>query len=201
MAWLLFAVVVVGAIGAGWLQIHRTMPAWYARLWYPLEYEQPIRDEAARYDLDPALVAAVINTESGFAPDSRSGAGAVGLMQVLPDTAQFIARQPSRPSPSPERLAEPEVNIAYGARYLRYLIDRYGTVGLALAAYNGGPANVNAWLDAARAKGGTLRVPDDIPFSETRGFVSRVQQAVPIYHRAYGDRLFVSSREGAAASP
>lgn len=201
MAWILFAVVVVGAIGAGWLQIHRTMPAWYARLWYPLEYEEPIRAEAARYDLDPALVAAVINTESGFAPDSRSGAGAVGLMQVLPDTARFIARQPDRPSPSPERLAEPEVNIAYGARYLRYLIDRYGTVGLALAAYNGGPANVNAWIEKAQAAGGTLTVPDDIPFTETRGFVSRVQRAVPIYHRAYGDRLFVSSREGAPASP
>jgi soluble lytic murein transglycosylase len=177
------------------------MPAWYARLWYPLEYEEPIRAEAARYDLDPALVAAVINTESGFAPDSRSGAGAVGLMQVLPDTARFIARQPDRPSPSPERLAEPEVNIAYGARYLRYLIDRYGTVGLALAAYNGGPANVNTWIEKAQAAGGTLTVPDDIPFTETRGFVSRVQRAVPIYHRAYGDQLFVSSREGAPASP
>ena len=150
---------VVGAIGAAWLQVHRTMPAWYARLWYPLEYEEPIRAEAARYDLDPALVAAVINTESGFAPDSRSGAGAVGLMQVLPDTARFIARQPDRPSPSPDRLAEPEVNIAYGARYLRYLIDRYGTVGLALAAYNGGPANVNAWIEKARAAGGTLQRP------------------------------------------
>lgn len=201
MAWLLFAVVVVGAVGAGWLQVHRSMPAWYARLWYPLEYEEPIRAEAARYDLDPALVAAVINTESGFAPDSRSGAGAVGLMQVLPDTARFIARQPNRPSPSPERLAEPEVNIAYGARFLRYLIHRYGTVGLALAAYNGGPENVNKWLEQARATGDTLTVPDDIPFSETRGFVSRVQRAVPIYHRAYGDRLAVGSREGAAATP
>ncbi len=201
MAWLLFAVLVVGAFAAGWVQIHRTMPAWYARLWYPLEYEEPIRAESARYDLDPALVAAVINTESGFAPDSRSAAGAVGLMQVLPDTARFIARQPERPSPSPERLAEPEVNIAYGARYLRYLIDRYGTVGLALAAYNGGPANVSEWIERAQAAGGVLNVPDDIPFAETRGFVSRVQRAVPIYHRAYGDRLFVSSREGAAASP
>ena len=196
IAWLLFALIVVGAVGGAWFQIHRTMPAWYARLWYPLEYQDPIRTEAARYDLDPALVAAVINTESGFTPDSRSAAGAVGLMQVLPDTARFIARQPDRPSPSPERLAEPEVNIAYGSRYLRYLIDRYGTVDLALAAYNGGPANVSAWLDDARAKGNTLRIPEDIPFSETRGFVSRVLRAVPIYHRAYGDRLFVSSREG-----
>ena len=195
-AWILFALIVLGAIGGAWVQIHRTMPAWYARLWYPLEYQEPIRTEAARYDLDPALVAAVINTESGFAPDSRSGAGAVGLMQVLPDTAEFISRQPDRPSPSPARIAEPEVNIAYGSRYLRYLIDRYGTVDLALAAYNGGPENVNGWLEQARATGSTLKIPEDIPFSETRGFVSRVLRTVPIYRRAYGDRLFVTSREG-----
>ncbi len=199
-AWILFALIVVGAIGGAWLQIHRTMPAWYARLWYPLEYQDPIRTEAARYDLDPALVAAMINTESGFAPDSRSGAGAVGLMQVLPGTADFIARQPNRPSPSPERLAEPEVNIAYGTRYIRYLIDRYGTVELALAAYNGGPANLNGWLEEARAKGTTLKIPDDIPFSETRGFVSRVLRAVPIYRRAYGDRLS-GTPEGGAQNP
>ena len=190
MAWLLFAVLLLGAIAGAWVHVHRTMPAWYARLWYPLAYEQTIRTEAARNDLDPALVAAVVNTESGFAPDSRSGAGAVGLMQVLPVTADFIARQPDRPSPSPDRIAEPEVNIAYGARYLRYLIDRYGSVGLALAAYNGGPGNADSWLARAREAGGTFTVPDDIPFTETRGFVSRVQRAVPIYRRAYGDRLY-----------
>ena len=178
IAWLLFAVLAVTAFGGAWYQIHRTMPAWYARLWYPLEYQEPIRTEAARYDLDPALVAAVINTESGFAPDSRSAAGAVGLMQVVPDTARFMAKQADRPSPSPERIAEPAVNIAYGSRYLRYLIDRYGTVELALAAYNGGPSNVSGWLEDARAKGNTLRIPEDIPFPETRGFVSRVLRAV-----------------------
>ena len=99
------------------------------------------------------------------------------------------------------RLAEPGVNIAYGTRYMRYLIDRYGTVELALAAYNGGPANLNGWLDEARAKGTTLKIPDDIPFTETRGFVSRVMRAVPIYRRAYGDRLSVGSRGGAAQNP
>jgi soluble lytic murein transglycosylase len=165
------------------------MPGWYARLWYPLEHEQAVRQEAARNRLDPALVAAVIDTESGFVADSRSRQGAVGLMQVQPETADFIAALPRRPSPSPGRIAEPEVNIAYGARFLRYLIDRYGSVDLALVAYNGGPGNLGRWLEEARARGEGLRIPDDIPFAETRGFVRKVREAIPIYRRAYGERL------------
>lgn len=193
---LLILAAVLLLLGGAWLQVHRTMPSWYARLWYPLQYEDAIRAESARYDLDPALVAAVINTESGFVPDSRSSAGAVGLMQLLPETARFVAREPDRPSPSPEKLDDPAVNIAYGSRYLRYLIDRYGTVPLALAAYNGGETNLTQWIDRAARNGQALEIPEDIPFSETRGFVTRVLAAVPIYHRAYGDRLFVDSRQG-----
>lgn len=197
---LLAVLAVLALLGGAWLQVHRTMPSWYARLWYPLEYEDAIRGEATRYDLDPALVAAVINTESGFVPDSRSSAGAVGLMQLLPETARFVADGPDRPSPSPERLEDPAVNIAYGSRYLRYLIDRYGTVPLALAAYNGGETNLTAWVDRAARNGQALEIPEDIPFSETRAFVTRVLDAVPIYRRAYGDRLFVTSREGATTT-
>jgi len=197
---LLAAAAVLALLGGAWLQVHRTMPSWYARLWYPLEYEDTIRSEAARYDLDPALVAAVINTESGFVPDSRSSAGAVGLMQLLPETARFVADGPDRPSPSPERLEDPDVNIAYGSRYLRYLIDSYGTVPLALAAYNGGETNLTGWLDRAARNGQALEIPEDIPFSETRGFVVRVLDAVPIYRRAYGDRLFTTSRERASTT-
>jgi soluble lytic murein transglycosylase len=188
-AWLAVVVLVLGVTGAAWYAVHQQMPGWYARLWYPLEHEQAVRDEAARNRLDPALVAAVIDTESGFVADSRSGQGAVGLMQVQPETAEFVAALPRRPSPSPDRLAEPEVNIAYGARFLRYLIDRYGSVDLALVAYNGGPGNLGRWLEEARARGEGLRVPDDIPFAETRGFVEKVRDAVPIYRRAYGERL------------
>ena len=174
------------------------MPSWYARLWYPLEYEDAIRAEAARNRLDPALVAAVINTESGFVPDSRSSQGAVGLMQLLPETAAFVASEPDRPSPSPERLEDPAVNIAYGSRYLRYLVDRYGTVPLALAAYNGGETNLADWLDEASRRGKALKVPRDIPFSETREFVSRVLDAAPIYRRAYPDRLAPAVTSGRA---
>jgi soluble lytic murein transglycosylase len=189
LAWLLVALVALGALGAAWYEVHRTMPAWYARLWYPLEYEDAIRVEAARNGLDPALVAAVIEAESGFVPDSRSERGAVGLMQVLPETALSIARQPDRPSPPPVRLEVPEVNIAYGTRYLRQLMDRHGDIDLALAAYNAGGSNVERWLAEARLSGRALRVPEDIPFPETRAFVQRVDESTDIYRRAYGDRL------------
>jgi soluble lytic murein transglycosylase len=199
LAWLLLALVVLGGLGAAWFQVHQTMPGWYARLWYPLEYEDAIRAESARNDLDPALVAAVINTESGFVPDSRSQEGAVGLMQLLPDTAEFVTKLSDRPSPAPDRLEVPEVNIAYGARYLRYLLDRHdGDLGLALAAYNGGEQNLKDWIGRAEAEGRELDVPDDIPFPETRGFVVKVQKAIPIYRRAYGDRLPRSPSEAPA---
>lgn len=189
LALALAVLAVLGGVLATWYQVHQAMPAWYARMWYPLEHEDLIRTEAARQDLDPALVAAVIDTESGFVADSRSSQGAVGLMQLLPETAEFVAGQPRRPSPPPDRLEDPAVNIAYGTRYLRYLVDRHGSVPLALAAYNGGETNLTEWLERARGEGRSLDIPDDIPFTETRGFVSRVLEAVPIYRRAYGDRL------------
>jgi soluble lytic murein transglycosylase len=189
LAWLAVAVAALAALLGGWYQVHQQMPAWYARLWYPLEYSDAINQEAQRNDLDPALVAAMVNAESGFAPDSRSSQGAVGLMQVLPDTARFLAGRPDRPSPAPDDLEDPAVNLAYGTRYMRYLVDRYGSVPLALAAYNGGETNVSRWLARAERRGERLDVPADIPFSETRQFVRKVLDTTPIYRRAYGDRL------------
>ncbi|MDX6645736.1 MAG: soluble lytic murein transglycosylase [Miltoncostaeaceae bacterium] len=182
-------VLVLGLALVAWYVIHQTMPAWYARLWYPLEYTQTIRTESARHNLDPAFVAAVIYRESKFVPDSRSSRGAVGLMQLLPPTAEFISAQPNRPSAPPDRLTDPDVNIAYGTWYLRYLIDRYGTQPLALAAYNGGESNLQKWMGRARAEGRPFRVPEDIAFPETRHFVRDVGATEGIYRRAYGAEL------------
>ena len=81
------------------------------------------------------------------------------------------------------------MNIAYGTRYLRYLIDRHGTLPLALAAYNGGEANVDRWVTEAAAEGRTLRVPQDVPFPETRAFVERVLDLRDVYRRTYGEEL------------
>jgi soluble lytic murein transglycosylase len=190
------ALLVLAGLGVGFYALHAANPDWYARLWYPLEYEATIRAESVRNDLEPALVAAVIYRESGFVPDKESHQGAVGLMQVLPSTARFIATLPDRPSPAPDMLTDPAVNIAYGTRYLRYLIGRYGDIRLVLTAYNAGESNLSGWLREARADGRTLRIPEDVPFEETRGFVRGVLDALDIYRRAYRDRLEPRPGEG-----
>ncbi len=183
--------VLAGLVLAGllvWTWVHTTKPDWYARITHPLDHRAAIRGEAVVTGLPPDLLAAVIYRESKFDDGARSTKGAVGLMQVLPGTARFIHRQRGAPSPEPERLAEPEVNVAYGAWYLDHLITKYGSEDLGLAAYNAGQTNLQTWLDEARARGTTLRVAD-IPFGETRGFVRAVQEAREVYRRAWGDEL------------
>src|SRR5437763_7238584 len=111
------------------------------RLGLPLRQASVIREQAAAKHLDPALIAAVIYAESKFDP-RPSSAGAQGLMQILPQTAKFLARRSGATTFSTSDLATPRVNIAYGSYYLRYLIDEYGgRLVPAIAAYNGGEAN------------------------------------------------------------
>jgi soluble lytic murein transglycosylase len=152
----------------------------------PLRYSDVIRQQAARKRLDPALVAAVIYAETKFDPRTSS-AGAVGLMQILPQTAEFLAHRSGATTFTTADLSRPQVNIAYGSYYLRYLLDQYhGSRVLALAAYNGGEANVDRWI--ANAHGGTLDI-DEIPFPETRAYVSRVLSARTDYRRKYAGQL------------
>ena len=181
------ATVLVLALAA-WFGVHLAMPGWYARWWYPLEHTAAITGEAAATGLDADLIAAVIYRESKFSSSARSDQGAVGLMQVLPATASWIHRQPGAPSATPDRLAEPSVNIAYGSWYLRYLEGKYGSVELALAAYNGGETNLRRWIESARRAGGSFSLAQ-VPFSETRGFVASVDHARDIYRRAWGGEL------------
>jgi soluble lytic murein transglycosylase len=182
---------ILAACAVGAVIIHVTMPSWYARVWYPMEHAAAIKAEAAAFEVDADLIAAVIYRESKFGEDARSTRGAVGLMQVLPETAQWIHRQSLAPAAPPERLAEPEVNIAYGAWYLHYLIEKYGSQDLALAAYNGGETNLQAWVADANRHGHPLDMRS-IPFSETRSFVAAVHDARAVYRRAWPDTLGLS---------
>ena len=130
----------------------------------PLQHQDIIRQQAADKHLDPALIAAVIYAETKFDPRT-SAAGAEGLMQILPQTAEFLARKSGATTFTTADLGTPQVNIAYGSYYLRYLLDEYGgKLVPAIAAYNGGEANVSRWLAEARARGrrftiGTSRFP------------------------------------------
>jgi peptidoglycan lytic transglycosylase len=151
----------------------------------PLQDADIIRQQAADKHLDPALVAAVIYAETKF--DARtSPAGALGLMQIEPQTAEFLAHRSGATNFTITDLGTPQVNIAYGSYYLRYLIDHYGgNMTLALAAYNAGQTNVDQWV---RARGPTLTV-DQIPFGETRAYVSRVLWAQKQYRHTYASQL------------
>ena len=154
----------------------------------PLRHEDIIRQQAAEKGLDPALIAAVIYQESKF-EDRTSSAGAKGLMQILPDTANFIARKSGGSAFELRDLATPQINIAYGSWYLRYLIDRYnGNVALALAAYNAGETTVDRWVAQARSGGHPLAIRE-IPYPETRLYVEKVLRAQQEYRHAYGKQL------------
>ena len=112
----------------------------------PLRHDDIIRQQALDKRLDPALIAGVIYTESHFR-DQTSQAGAKGLMQLMPATADYIAHKSGGTAFVQGDLATPQVNIAYGSWYLRYLLDKYqGSDELALAAYNAGEGKVDEWL-------------------------------------------------------
>jgi soluble lytic murein transglycosylase len=155
----------------------------------PLRHEDIIRQQARDKGLDPALIAAVIYTESRFRDGQTSHAGAEGLMQITPATARMIARKSGGVAFTVEDLGTPQVNIAYGAWYLRYLLARYaGNETFALAAYNGGEGNVDRWIDAAQRRDEPLTI-EAIPFSETRAYVRAVEDAKVEYRRSYRREL------------
>lgn len=154
----------------------------------PLRDASVIRRQAADKHLDPALIAAVIYAETKFEPRTSS-AGALGLMQILPETANFIAGKSGGTRFTTSDLATPAINLAYGSWYLRYLLDHYGGQELpAVAAYNAGLANVDRWLAHA---GGSLSV-GDIPFPETQAYVRRVLQVQHEYRATYPRELGLS---------
>jgi peptidoglycan lytic transglycosylase len=154
----------------------------------PLDYASIIRHQAAEKHLDPALIAAVIYAETKFLPRTSS-AGAEGLMQLMPQTAAYLAHRSGGTSFTTADLATPGVNIAYGSYYLRYLLDEFhGNPVAALAAYNGGDTNVHNWIARAHAAGHSFGIAD-IPFPETRDYVQRVLQARQNYRHTYASQL------------
>jgi len=158
------------------------------RFGLPLSNAAVIRTQASAKHLDPALIAAVIYAETKFDP-RPSAAGAQGLMQILPQTAYFIARRSGGTRFQASDLATPSINVAYGSYYLRYLLDHYaGNEMLAVAAYNAGLTNVDRWVANARTDGRPLR-DAAIPFPETREYVQRVLSAELDYRVAYRREL------------
>lgn len=158
-------------------------PIW--QLFYPLDYWEHVQKYSAERELDPYLVAALIRQESTFNPRVRSRANARGLMQLIPATAQSLARQ-ERVRYATSDLYNPEINIRYGTRYLKQVLAQFGgRVDYALAGYNAGPHRVTRWT----AKDMTLDPEvfiEEIPFNETHDYVRLVLRNEMLYRRLYG---------------
>jgi soluble lytic murein transglycosylase len=164
------ALLAVIGIGVAAAVVVTTEPAWYLRMRYPLKYEEIVEGHARNYRLEPALLAAVIYRESKFDARAGSNAGAIGLMQLTPATARGIALRTGGTRFELSDLYDPELNVRYGAWYLRHLLDAFdGDLRRALAAYNGGRGNVER----------------GVVFPETREYVKRVLAARDAYREAY----------------
>jgi soluble lytic murein transglycosylase len=186
LGWLVIAVVL--GLGLAFLVAREPVEKGIREITLPLRHEDVIRQQARDKGLDPALIAAVIYQESKF-EDRTSSAGALGMMQLLPDTAHFIARKTGGTQFTTRDLSTPQINIAYGSWYLRYMIDRYeGNQTLAIAAYNAGEHNVDTWVERA---GGPddFDADKDIPFPETRHYVDSVLDHKKQYRDTYAREL------------
>ena len=179
MRFLGFLILVLLAVAAAAAWTVREEPDWYLRARYPLEYEHIISGHARNHDLDPALLAAIVYVESRFDPNARSAAGAIGLMQLLPETARGIAIRTGGDDFVVADLRDPEINVRYGSWYVDHLRERYGEMGLALAAYHAGQGNVDHWREEGLG----------IAFPETRAYVARVERITRVYADAYRDEL------------
>jgi len=167
---------------------------WIGRLMYPIEYRSEIKHYSQKHILDPYLVAAIIRAESNFQPDKVSQKGAVGLMQVMPDTANWVIRTSGLTQFSVEQLNEPQVNMEIGTWYLKYLFQQFHSVlinrsnksqmAIIAASYNAGPGNVDKWLKSNRWDGDDSTI-EQIPFGETRHYVQRIIYYYDKYQRFY----------------
>ena len=156
-------------------------------LFFPVSYAERIDDAAARHNVDPHLVAAVIKCESGWNENAQSRAGAVGLMQVMPDTAKSVSETGAVDTKrySPSNLTDPAINIEYGTALLSYLQENLSTTDEVIAAYNAGLSTVQGWL----ANSDTNNVVDEITYPETRHYVERVNEALRQYQQYYPDGM------------
>lgn len=160
----------------------------YIKSKYPLEYTEEIVKYSKEFGLDPVLVASLICKESKYRQKAKSAVGARGLMQVMPDTGEWIAEK-LKVDYKPEDLYDPKVNIRFGCWYLNYCLGKFdGRRNEALAAYNAGPAKVNEWLGDSRYSNDkkTLNL---IPYAETKNYVETINAYYEKYNKYYSKDL------------
>lgn len=158
-------------------------------LFFPVSYGERIDDAAKRYGVDEHLIAAVIRCESGWNDRAQSVAGAIGLMQLMPETAQDISTMGLVDSNrfNPNNLTDPTTNIEYGTAQLSFLQSQLSTTDEVIAAYNAGLGTVQNWISAP----GSAGIPDAITYPETAHYVQRVNEALRQYTKYYPDGMNV----------
>ncbi len=153
------------------------------KLFYQRNFEEFVTKYSSEYEVPEALIYAVIRAESEFDPEAKSHAGAIGLMQLMPDTLDWLARLLNESEPTGD-IKDPETNIKYGTFYLKHLYDRFGSWETALAAYNAGHGRVANWLKDEKysSDGKTL---SNIPIEETNNYVNKVMSDFNTYKKLY----------------
>lgn len=181
MRWRAVVLAALVVCGLGFAAVSGGLFSVLDRTLYPVRYAAEIEESCGRHGVDPLLACAVISCESGWDDTAVSHAGAVGLMQVMPDTARSVAALGivDEDEYDPADLADPVVNIEYGCAYLGYLQDHLSSEEEVIAAYNAGIGAVQSWI----ADGGSI--PEDVEYAETRAYLERVTSAYEAYRRNY----------------
>lgn len=174
-----------------------SLPAVQKKFLYPFPYRATLENYSARWQVDKFLAVAVMKVESNFSESACSSSGAVGLMQIMPETAAWIAYQldekPAEVVDDLKHLHNPDTNIRYGTWYLAELEAEFkGNDVLALAAYNAGRGNVREWMEKNNWNENFSDV-DKIPYAETRDYVKRVLHCRERYAQLYGSQEFIST--------
>lgn len=155
------------------------------KYFYPEPYNNYVVQYSEQFDMDPMFIRSIIKTESGFNPNAKSNAGAMGLMQITATTGDFIAGKLGITDFTPSMLYNPQTNIEFGTWYLEYLSKEFNNdENLVAAAYNAGGAKVSSWLNNPQysSNGTTL---NNIPYVETANYVQKVQKYVNEYKKLY----------------
>ena len=168
---------------------------------FPLLHQKTVKKEAAKYQLDPSLILAMIRQESAYNVRARSHAGARGLMQLMPGTAKNVAKSLKLPLKNNNKLYNAEFNIRLGSTYLSQMLNRFDNNSiLATAAYNAGPHRVKRWLPESNSLPADIWV-DTIPFNETRNYVKNVHAYIAVYNYRQGKKSVMLSQQMKPVGP
>lgn len=182
---LFFVVLLVFIVSAVLVFLLRHAGNEIERAVYPIEYEIIVNEMSEKYGVDKTLIYAVIRSESRFQADAVSSVGAIGLMQIMPSTFEWLQTHiGGEEKMDVDKLKEPEINIEYGTYLLSFLLERYEVEDTAICAYNAGLGKVDEWLadESCSDDGKTLK---NIPFPETKNYLYNVNESKKIYESQY----------------